>query len=188
MAELLERIEAALDRIDYSARRYYVDKFMAEQIGQVPLSARILDVGGLRTGKRGLFDLEATGRQAVYVNLSAKRAPHVLGSAEALPLAPASFDAVIAAELLEHLQEPKTALVEMAHVLRPEGLLILTVPFLFRIHADPADWARYTETYLRSVLEETGFEAVKIEPQGGFFVQLAELARDYFYRLPPGSG
>ncbi|MGI8536751.1 MAG: class I SAM-dependent methyltransferase [Mycobacteriales bacterium] len=52
----------------------------------------------------------------------------VRGSAYALPFADASFDRVIAAEVLEHLPEDSRAMAELFRVLRPGGLLAVTVP------------------------------------------------------------
>jgi 2-polyprenyl-3-methyl-5-hydroxy-6-metoxy-1,4-benzoquinol methylase len=40
----------------------------------------------------------------------------------------ASFDVVICSELIEHTEVPERAIKELARVLRPEGLLILTTP------------------------------------------------------------
>ena len=52
----------------------------------------------------------------------------VRGNAYALPFADASFDRVIAAEVLEHLPEDVDAMGELTRVLRPGGLLAVTVP------------------------------------------------------------
>jgi ubiquinone/menaquinone biosynthesis C-methylase UbiE len=48
--------------------------------------------------------------------------------ATSLPFAASSFDAVILGEVLEHVENEEAALAEMARVLRPDGVLALTVP------------------------------------------------------------
>lgn len=48
--------------------------------------------------------------------------------AERLPFADGAFDRVIAAEVLEHIAEDAAALAELARVLRPGGVLAVTVP------------------------------------------------------------
>ena len=53
----------------------------------------------------------------------------VRGSAEALPFADRVFDAVLLLDVLEHLPSEEPALEEAWRVLRPEGRLILSVPY-----------------------------------------------------------
>jgi SAM-dependent methyltransferase len=55
----------------------------------------------------------------------------VTGDALTLPFADASFDRVIAAEVLEHVVDDRAAIAELARVLRPGGRLAVTVPRWF---------------------------------------------------------
>ena len=50
------------------------------------------------------------------------------GSAYALPFADGSFDGIVAAEVLEHLPQDERAMSELFRVLRPGGLIAVTVP------------------------------------------------------------
>jgi SAM-dependent methyltransferase len=52
----------------------------------------------------------------------------VRGEAYRLPFADASFDRVVAAEVLEHLPDDTRAMRELFRVLRPGGLMAVTVP------------------------------------------------------------
>ena len=52
----------------------------------------------------------------------------IRGSAYELPFADASFDKIIAAEVLEHLPEDGRAMRELARVLKPGGAIAVTVP------------------------------------------------------------
>jgi SAM-dependent methyltransferase len=56
------------------------------------------------------------------------RASVVRGDLLALPVPDASVDRVIAAEVLEHVPDDRTALAEIARVLRPGGRVAVTVP------------------------------------------------------------
>jgi len=64
------------------------------------------------------------------------------GDARALPFADASFDRVIAAEILEHVPEDMAALGELSRVLRPGGMIAVTVP---RFGPELVNWALSTE-------------------------------------------
>ena len=52
----------------------------------------------------------------------------VRGTAYALPFRDGAFDRVVASEVLEHLPQDRQAMAELARVLRPGGLLAVTVP------------------------------------------------------------
>jgi SAM-dependent methyltransferase len=50
------------------------------------------------------------------------------GDALQLPFADGEFDRVVAAEVLEHIPDDRTAIAEMVRVLRPGGTMAVTVP------------------------------------------------------------
>jgi SAM-dependent methyltransferase len=52
----------------------------------------------------------------------------VVADARHLPFGDAAFDVVIAAEVLEHIPDDSAAIAELARVLRPGGVLAVTVP------------------------------------------------------------
>jgi len=56
------------------------------------------------------------------------RAVAAAGDATRLPFADASFDSVIAAEILEHVLDDQRAMNELTRVLRPGGVVAVTVP------------------------------------------------------------
>ena len=59
---------------------------------------------------------------------SGARATAVRGSAYSLPFEDAAFDRVVAAEVLEHLPQDERAMAELVRVLKPGGLIAVTVP------------------------------------------------------------
>lgn len=56
------------------------------------------------------------------------RAGAVQGDALHLPFASEAFDRVIASEVLEHIADDRSAMAELARVLRPGGTMAVTVP------------------------------------------------------------
>jgi len=52
---------------------------------------------------------------------------------EPLPFPDASFDVVVAGELLEHLRDPRQLVAEARRVLRPGGTLVASVPNAYRL-------------------------------------------------------
>ncbi|MBX6312576.1 MAG: class I SAM-dependent methyltransferase [Isosphaeraceae bacterium] len=63
--------------------------------------------------------------------------PLIGASAERLPWPAGVFDAVVADSVLEHLDDPLTALREWARVVRPGGRLVLWSPNRHSLLADP---------------------------------------------------
>lgn len=57
----------------------------------------------------------------------------VTGDAYFLPFKTGSVDAVIFSEVLEHLEKPEKALAEASRVLKPDGQLIVSVPYKEKI-------------------------------------------------------
>jgi SAM-dependent methyltransferase len=68
------------------------------------------------------------------------------------------FDWVVCTEVLEHVLDPFGAAGELLRVLRPGGLLFLSVPFDLRIHGPLPDCWRFTEHGLRAVLAAFAIE------------------------------
>jgi 2-polyprenyl-3-methyl-5-hydroxy-6-metoxy-1,4-benzoquinol methylase len=99
------------------------------------------------------------------------------------PLTDASFDAVWAGEVIEHVADTAAWLSEVRRVLRPHGTLALSTPAhdrltrlrlalrrgAFEAHYDPrADHLRfYTRRSLRELLQDFRFEQVRICGAGG---------------------
>ena len=95
----------------------------------------------------------------------------VRGNAYALPFEDACFDRIIAAEVLEHLPADVDAMAELTRVLKPGGLMAVTVP---RWGPEKLCWALsdayhqvegghvriYKGSELRASLEQTGLEAL----------------------------
>ena len=93
----------------------------------------------------------------------------VVGVAGALPLTDASADALLSCQVLEHLADPEAAMKEMHRVLKPGGLLFISFPFLYPLHAAPHDYFRYTLHGFAAMCRRHGFEIVEEHEQSGFW-------------------
>lgn len=165
----------------FTVRRRHVDAFFTRQAPG--LSGWVLDLGGVTILRRGTFDLSAYPVRAVAANLSPAKRPDVVCDAAALPFAGASFDAAICAELLEHVPRPEAVLGEVARVLRPGATLLITAPFLYRIHGDPHDYGRYTDQFWSETLTRLGFEGITVERQGLFWSVVMDMLTQWGHEL-----
>jgi SAM-dependent methyltransferase len=132
-----------------------------------PPNARILDVGCgtgattaalLRFGEVSGLDMGLAGLR----HARTRGLPVACGSAESLPAGDASFDVVVALDVLEHLDDDRRALGEILRVLRPGGILLVTVPayaFLWSSHDDALGHRRrYRLAQLRERIAAAGFQ------------------------------
>jgi SAM-dependent methyltransferase len=110
--------------------------------------------------------------------------PDVVYGGGTLPFRDGAFDTVLSVQVLEHTPHPQQLIDEMARVLAPDGVLILTAPFQFRLHEEPYDFFRYSTHGLRALCASAGLEVVETITQGGLWSLLGQKLNSYFaFRL-----
>jgi SAM-dependent methyltransferase len=115
------------------------------------------------------------------------------GDVQSLPMVPDnSYDSAICIEVLEHVPEPAKAIATIARILKPGGVVVISVPHLSRLHDLPHDYYRYTEYGLRYLLEQAHLEVVTLQPKGGLLTflahQLSTLILAVAWSIPPLKG
>ena len=140
------------------------------------------DVVGIDVDRAALEKAAELGIETVVGNVD-----------DLLPFSDASFDAVVAGELLEHLQFPDALVAEARRILRPDGVLVGSVPNAFRLQSrlrflrgrppedDPTHLRMFSADAMRELLAE--FEDVGIIFVGGRYRRLSPrlLARDLVF-------
>jgi SAM-dependent methyltransferase len=152
-------------------RRVLVD-LLRQSTGRKSGIPRILDfgcgTGGNTTVYASLGSVIGIEPDASAVRLAQARggALYCRGTGTRLPFRGGAFDAVVASDVLEHIEDDRAALAETARVLRPGGVLVISVPahqWLFSEHdAALHHFRRYSKTALREVLERSGFKARRL--------------------------
>jgi SAM-dependent methyltransferase len=92
-----------------------------------------------------------------------------------LPFPDNSYDTVILSDVLEHISEPSELCKEIARILKPNGHLLLNVPYYYSVHEAPFDFFRYTEFGLKYLIENSDLEILSIEKLGGIPEILTDL-------------
>jgi 2-polyprenyl-6-hydroxyphenyl methylase/3-demethylubiquinone-9 3-methyltransferase len=170
--------------------------FFQEAVGR---GRRVLDLG-CRSGAFTRHFLDGNQVVGLDVDRAALEKASALGIEtvaadveQPLPFEDASFDAVVAGELLEHLRFPDALVGEARRVLRPGGILVGSVPNAFRLQSrlrflrgkppedDPTHLHMYAPAQIRALLG--GFEDVRIDYVGGRYRRLRPrlLARDLVF-------
>jgi SAM-dependent methyltransferase len=132
---------------------------------------RVLDVGcGTMPFKRHLERVPAvTGYDSLDIEARAPGVTFIASVERMTPVADATYDTVLCSEVLEHVPDPWSGLQEIRRVLRPGGVLLISVPFLARLHEEPHDYFRYTEHTLRYSLAALEFDVDEVVATGSVF-------------------
>lgn len=67
-----------------------------------------------------------------------------------------TYDVVLCEQVLEHVTDPWAAARTLRQLCRPGGWVIVSTPFLLKIHEAPGDYWRFTPDGLRLLLEAQG--------------------------------
>ena len=135
--------------------RYYIENFLQKQAHHI--HGRVLEIGdneytlkygGTKVDKSDILHIEEGNAKATFVG--------DLSNAPQLP--DNSFDCIVLTQTLHLIYEYKDALRTCYRVLKPGGMLLLTVPGIS--HIDQGEWKKiwlwsFTESSIAKLLEDT---------------------------------
>ncbi|HUF12926.1 MAG TPA: class I SAM-dependent methyltransferase [Longimicrobiales bacterium] len=138
----------------------------------LPYAGTVLDLGCGQSPYRA----EILSRADRYYGVDWPQSLHDLKDVDVLasiglplPFRDASADTVVAFQVMEHLPDPAGFLHECRRVLRTDGRLFLTVPFMWGVHEAPHDYYRFTRHGLEHLLARAGFGSVEVRENTGFW-------------------
>lgn len=149
------------------------------QAGQQVSADWLLDIGcGTKPYRRRL-----SARRYIGIDLPTygPQAADIFGTALQLPFRDASYDAVLCTQVLEHVPNPGRLLQEIARLLKPGGVLILTTPQTWGLHLEPFDYFRYTRYGLETLAADAGLDVQSVRPTCGIWATLGQRAVDVVY-------
>jgi SAM-dependent methyltransferase len=168
----------------FVVRRAIVDA-LSEQVPK--LYGTVADIGcGYMPYKSLVLDPPSRVERYLGIDLanSAYHRPDLEWDGRTIPLKDNSTDCALATEVFEHCPCPEVVMRETLRVLKPGGLLFLTVPFLWPLHCVPHDEYRYTPFALERHLRNAGFVDIKLRALGGWDASLAQMIGLWVLRRP----
>ena len=99
-----------------------------------------------------------------------------------IPFDNETYESIFCTQVLEHVFEPDNFLYEISRVLKKDGLMIITLPFIWDEHEQPFDYARYTSFGLKYILEKNNFKVVKQVKICNNFSAIIQIINCYFYK------
>ncbi len=182
-------MSGAWRRAIFDYNQWERDRWVAHQAARVPDGSRVLDVGAGRGPYRVHF------AHCDYRAHDFGREPRTIGQYTALdhisditeiPVADESYDVILCTEVLEQVAEPIRAVQEMARILRPGGILLLTSPLGSFLHQEPYHfYGGYTPYWYRKFLPEAGLEIQSLEANRGFFSWFGQEAARFSALIDP---
>lgn len=112
--------------------------------------------------------------------------PDLFWDGEHIPMENSTIDSAMLIEVLEHVPSPQTVLQEIRRVMNKDGVLLITVPFLWPLHDVPHDEYRYTPFSLERLLNQSDFEVLEMEALGGWNASLGTMLSLYVKRYLGG--
>jgi SAM-dependent methyltransferase len=159
-----ESLYQILKKISY--RRYLLNKKLDSFFKDFKADT-VVDMGGTNAVSHKYFQFpKEKANKWITINIDEEAKPDFYASIYETGLADNFADVVICTEVFEHLEKPELAMKEILRILKPGGTFIGSTPFLFKIHGDPDDYFRYTESALRRVFLNQ-FSQVELYPMGG---------------------
>lgn len=74
-------------------------------------------------------------------------------------------DTVISFSVMEHLYNPTNLINEAYRILKPNGAMLLQIPFQWWVHEAPYDYCRFTRYGLQKIFGDAGFKEIIVEEQ-----------------------
>lgn len=155
--------------------------WVIKNIRNLPKDSSIIDIGAGEQMFRGICkDLKYISQDIAIYDGFGKEGLHtgtwdtsnidIVSDATSIPVEDGSFDNALCTEVLEHAPHPVGILNEIYRILKPEGIVILTVPSLSLTHFAPYFYQSGFSKYFFSYhAKEIGFQVLEIKNTGGAF-------------------
>lgn len=153
--------------------RWYIERFLAEH--RADITGRVLEVKD--SGYTDSFGHEVTERAVLDIDAENERATHVADLAAADELPSDAFDCFLLTQTLQYVLDVPAALAHAHRILRPGGVLLVTVPVVSRVCDPPlTDYWRFTPPLATRLLSDAfGSGSAFAEGRGNVLSQVAFL-------------
>jgi SAM-dependent methyltransferase len=128
---------------------------------------RTLDIGAGSLAWKTLLNRSAAKYNCSDYSVTHKDLDMVFDVTKPFPVKSNSYDSLFCHSVLEHTPEPWKAFDEFHRILKKNGVLLISVPFIFYVHGAPYDFFRFTKYGMVQLAEKAGFKVEKLVLSGG---------------------
>lgn len=138
---------------------YLYRPFNTNPYDLLPANPIIFDIGSKEARGSYAFGNPPPGAKIVCVDIELGPGVDLVADAHDLHMVETnSIDCVVSISTLEHVRNPAKVVKEIFRILKPGGIVYLSIPFIFPYHADPDDFYRYSHRGIAVLCED--FERV----------------------------
>jgi SAM-dependent methyltransferase len=110
----------------------------------LPPDPIIYDIGA-KDARTRYFNRRPPGAKIICTDIQPGPGVDIVADAQSMPQIPSdSADCVFLVSVLQYIPSPERAIDEVFRILRPGGILYVSVPFIFYYHDDPVDFYRFS--------------------------------------------
>jgi SAM-dependent methyltransferase len=126
----------------------------------------VADVGCGEQPFRQLIETKGGKYIGIDIAQNSQNTVDVISSAASVALPDNSVDFILCTEVIEHIADLNTTFSEFHRILKPNGHVCLTCPFLFQLHEEPYDFNRPTPYLIQSLSKDYDFKIVQLNKSG----------------------
>jgi len=143
MIQLLKNIYHSLP--EPPSTNYLYRQISPNPYGFLPPNPLIYDIGSKEVRASYAFGKPPEDAKVICVDIESGPGIDLVADAHDLYMVENdSVDFVTSVSVLEHVKYPQQVVKEMLRILKPGGIIYISVPFIFPFHADPYDFYRFT--------------------------------------------
>ena len=161
--------------------------FQILEANKVSIKGKSLEFGAYKDQNKNFSTHLRGEKNFQYTNLKKEKKNNILKGDldQKLKFKSNYYQNLVIFNVLEHLINPTKSLKELNRILKKDGLLIGSTPFLYQVHGAPNDYLRFTKNYLISEFKKKKFKAIYVKELGyGPFLASFSILFPYFKFLP----
>ena len=159
--------------------------FQKEKFKEYKLSGDCLEFGANKKISRNFLNSKSLQYRTFLSNIDNSSKKFIKIDIEKKINHKKKYDNVIFFNILEHLSETNKSIKNVNLLLKKNGQIIGSTPFLYRVHGAPNDYYRFTKSSLEKILKDNRFKNIDIKEIGsGPFLASFSILRGYLKFLP----
>jgi ubiquinone/menaquinone biosynthesis C-methylase UbiE len=176
-----------LEQSVYFVVKHLHDFIISSLHQYVRANSTVVDIGCGEQPMRTL--IEEKGAQYIGVDIvqNSQNTVDIVCSGASIQLPDNSVECILCTEVVEHVPEIDKVFSEFTRILKPNGYIILTCPFLYPLHEEPHDFNRPTPYLLEFLANKYSLTVLKLEKTGNGIECIATILDVFFEEYKSNS-